>query len=338
MGLFGISLNDLGAGAKKTAGSIYDYATPGSGSSRLTDSGSAYFAPPTPTYSVSNIPRAAASAAGISSAQAQGNALTAQTNALLAAIRNAQPKQVYAPALDLGAINAQARSAAESNVNPYYTKQLNDFLAEQAAKRQQSETEAATNIQQLETDLKNKLEGNDITKARTEQDTTTNLDQLATQANQAQLDSGSAFAGDRLQQARDLAKAGLTGGLGAQQTEAATLAHNTTEDRATAATDQAKEQQVLTKARTFEDLARSGTLATAAKETGVKQVNVSLSDFITNQGFETESKKSSLEAARLQAVGQEQQNQGRLLVNNFIGSIADPAQRQAALQAYGGAF
>lgn len=282
-----------------------------------------------------------APAQSVATATSANNSLQAQTNALLAAIarlQNSQPKQVYAPALDFASINAQARSAAEANVNPYYTKQLNDFLAEQAAKRSQTEAQAQTNISQLQTDLTNKLQGNDITKARTAEDTATNLDQLTTQADQNQVDSGTAFSTDRLQQGRDLAKAGLTGGLGAQQVEGAQIAHNTTEERATAATDQAKQQQELTKARTFEDLERSGTLATQAKDTGVKQVNVDLADFITNQGFETESKKGQLEAQRLGAVAQEQQNQGKLLVNNFIASIADPASRQAAQQAYGGSF
>lgn len=261
------------------------------------------------------------------------------TAALLAAIarlQNAQPKQVYAPALDFASINAQARSQAEANVNPYYTKQLNDFLAAQAAARSQTEAQTTTTIGQLEEDLKNKLAANQVTGERTTQDTATNEAQIAEQADQAQTDTGQKFTTDRLQQARDLAKAGLTGGLGAQQVEATTEARNTGEKRAAETVQQAKDTQELNKTRTFEDLATSGTLATSAKESGVKQANTSLADFITNQGLDLTAKQTQLEANRQADIVQQADQQRSILVQNFVNGIADPAQRQAALQAYGG--
>lgn len=277
----------------------------------------------------------------VSAAASQNNALLSQTNSLLAAIarlQNQQPRQVYAPALNFSATNAQARSAAENAVNPYYVKQLNDFLAAQAAKKQQAETQAKFGIEGLETDLANKIAENEITRTRTTEDVGQNLENLAIQEDQFQTDTGQQFDTSRLASLREAAQAGLTGGLGAQQQEAAQTARNTTEERQTAKFGEEKQQQELFKARTFEDLTRSGTLATESKERGVKQINVNLADFITNQGFETEGKKSQLEAERLGAVSREQSNQGRLLVNNFINSIADPARRNAAYQAYGGLF
>ncbi len=115
-------------------------------------------------------------------------------------------------------------------------------------------------------------------------------------------------------------------------------ANATTESRAGAQTQKQKDAQELAKARTFEDLSRSSTLAAGAKEKGVKQVQVDLADFIQNQGFETEREKQQLEQQRLGAVGQEQSNQGRLLVNQFLAGISDPARYQAAVNAYGNIF
>lgn len=282
-----------------------------------------------------------APAAPVSAAVSANNSLQDQTNALLAqiqALTNAQQRQVYAPALDFAAINSQARAAAESNVDPYYTKQLNDFLAEQAAKTSQEQASAATNIQDLQDTLTNTLAANQTAGQRAAEDTATNEDQINTQADQFQTDNGQQFTADRLAQAKDLASKGLTGGLGAQQEEASAAAHDTTEERAAATTDAAKQAQELLKSRTFEDLATSGNLATTAENKGEKAVNVSLADFITNSGFDTTNEENTLESQRLQAVATEQSNQAKLLVNNFINSIADPAKRQAAVQAYGGAF
>lgn len=268
-----------------------------------------------------------------------GSSTADSTAALLAQIRaltNAQPRQVFAPNLDFASINAQARSQAEANVNPYYTKQLNDFLAAQAAARSQTEAASTTNIAKLEQDLQDKLAGNATTGARTAQDTTLTEADIAQKADTAQTDSGTQFTTDRLQQGRDLAKAGLTGGLGAQQVEGSNIARNTAETRAGVATDQANAAAELSKARTFEDLATSGSLATRAKESGVKQVNVSLSDFITNQGLDLTSEQTKLEANRQADIVQQADQARAGLVQNFVNSIADPAQRQAALQAYGG--
>lgn len=276
---------------------------------------------------------------GNAGGSAPAGSATDPTAALLASIarlQNAQPRQTYAPSLDFASINAKARSQAESNVNPYYAKQLNDFLASQAAARSQTEVQTQTTIGQLEEDLKNKLAANQVTGQRTTEDTAANQAKINTQQDQFQTDSGQQFTADRLDQARKLAAAGLTGGLGAQQAEATTLARNTTEKRAAEEAQQAKQDQELSKARTFEDLATSGSLATAAKESGVKQANTSLSDFITNQGLDLTAKQTQLESARQADIVQQSDQARSILVQGWINSIADPASRQAALSAYGG--
>lgn len=338
MGLFGVSLADIAAGAKKTAGTIYDYATPGKGSSRLTDSGAAHFAPSSPTITVKSPNRTPVPTTVNGQHVPTANDTQAIINAIMAASRAYTPPKVYAPALDFAGINARSRASAEQSVNPFYTKELERFLAEQAAHKQQAEALRNTTVSNLEEDLKNKIEGNAITQQRTGEDVATNLQNIATEQDQFQTDTGQQFAADRLQQSRDTAAAGLTGGLGAQQAEAAQSSRNTKEERVVAKSEQDKQQQQLFKARTFEDLARSNTLGTQATERGKKAADVDLADFITNQGFETEKTKLSLEQQRQEKVAANERAFRSSEVMKAVEAIANPAQRAAAYEQYAGYF
>lgn len=262
-----------------------------------------------------------------------------QTNALLAAIsrlQNSQPREVYAPKLNFNAINAQAGAQARAAVNPFYNRLLNEFLSGQAKLRAQAKTQSTTDIQNLKDTLQQTLEANTLTGQRQAEDTTANVSALADQAQQYQADTGQQFQNDRLQQARDLAAAGLTGGLGAQQQEATQQARNTAEQRQTQQTAQAQQQQELLKARKFEDLAISGNLATKSELKGEKQVQVDLANFIEKQGIELTAKRTDLARQRSADIVQKSQAIRSSLVQNFVNSIADPAARNAALKAYSG--
>lgn len=255
--------------------------------------------------------------------------------ALQAQIAAANNK-VYAPALDLNSIYSQAGQTAQANVNPYYTKQLTDFLAQQATAKTQQQQQTQTNIQNLNDQLAQTQQANALTGSRSAEDTALKEQQIAQAADQTQQDQGTAFDTARNAQAASLSQSGLTGsGLGAGQQAGAQEAHNTTETRQ-AQTDQAsKDAAELLKARTFEDIGTSNTNAGTATTKGVTQANFDLDKFITGQTADLSNEKNSLEQSRLQAVAGEQQNQAKLLINNFINSIANPAQRQAAIQAYG---
>lgn len=243
-------------------------------------------------------------------------------------------QKVYAPKLDIGSLNAQARAAAESAVNPYYTKQLNDFLAQQATQRQQEQQQTEMNIQNLQDTLKNTLEANKISQGRTAEDVAQNQQNINTAADQFQTDTGQAYDAARLA----LAKGTSTGGLGQQQQETAQTTRNTQEKRQQEQFQQQLQQQEQLKGRTFEDLARSGTLATQAETKGEKQAQFDLSKFLTSQEAQLSSQKQTLEAQRLSQLAQETQNQSKLAFNRYLAGIANPAQYQAAVQTYGGFF
>lgn len=247
------------------------------------------------------------------------------------------PAVVKPPALDLAALQAKARADAEGAVNPYYTKLLNDFLTQQSAQKAQQQAQYDTNIKNLDDQLAETLKTNEITGKRTTEDVGQNMADINQNADIFQTDSGQAADAARIAQARGLAQSGLTGGVGAQQQEAATAASNTGEKRQEQQFQHQRQAQELFKTRTFEDLARSGELATKSTEKGKKAAKFDLDSFIEGQGFNEQNQRSSLEQQRLGAVQQEQGNRAKLALNEWLAKIRDPAQLLAASQIYGGA-
>lgn len=274
-------------------------------------------------------PRPAAPAAQPSSAP--------DISALLAQIQASQA--AYAPPLNLSSIYNQASSKAASNVNPYYTKQLQDFQAQQAQEKALQQQQTQMNIANLQTQLQNTLQGNQITQGRTAQDVLANEQQIGIKSDQTQQDQGTQFDQARIAQAKQLAGQGLTtSGVGQGQVAQSQTDRNTQESRQAADAAQQQQQQELFKNRTFEDLARSGELAGQAEKTGETQQNFDLNKFIQGQASQLQQQTQTLEQQRLQRVAQETQAQAKLLVNKFIQSLSNPAQRLAAAQQYGGAF
>jgi hypothetical protein len=249
------------------------------------------------------------------------------------------PPQVYAPALDLNALYSRAGATAANNVNPFYTKQLNDFVAQQATARQQQQQQTDTNIKNLQDALAQTLETNATTGTRTTEDTATQEAQNAVTADQRQQDQGTAFDAARANEATALANSGLTGsGLGAKQQTTSEQLHATTESRQAQADQNAKNSLELSKARTFEDLGQSNKYATTGEAKGEAQAKFDLNKFITGQTADLQNTQNSLEQQRLQALATEQRNQAKIALNNFIQGISNPAQRQAAYATYGSAF
>lgn len=253
-------------------------------------------------------------------------------NAQLAAAN----QKVYAPALDTNAIYSQARTTAAANVNPYYTKMLNDFITQQGVVRGQQEQQTQTNIQGLQDQLAELTAGNAVTGQRATEDTATNIAGIDQGADYRQTDQGTAFDTNRTDEAVKLAGSGLTeSGIGAHQQATTQATHDTTETRQADADQHAKDAAILTKARTFEDIATSNTNATSAEGKGEKQAKFDLDKFITGQSGDLQQAQGAIESQRQSALASEEGNQTKILVNNFISSIANPAQRQAAIQTYG---
>lgn len=244
---------------------------------------------------------------------------------------------VVAPKLDTAALFANARSAAEGAQNPLYTKYLNDFLTQQSAQKQQQQTSYDTSITNLQDTLKNTLAGNEISGQRNLEDANNKIGDINTQSDQYQTDQGTAFDSARRADAVKQASQGLLGsGIGNQATATATGDRNTQEARQGAAFQQQKDQTALAEGRTFEDLARSGTLATQGEAKGEKAAKFDLDNFIQNQGFDLNNKRNDLEVQRLGAIQGDAQNRAKIAFNDYISRITNPAQKLAAVQLYGG--
>ncbi len=247
--------------------------------------------------------------------------------------------QVYAPRLDIAAVNAQARSSAENAVNPYYTKTLNDFLAQQAVQKQQQTAQYETNVKNIDDTLKNTLEANALSKERTGLDASEKQTDINTANDVNQLDTGNQFEDTRLAEARAQAAAGVLGsGAGNRSTRAATTARNTTEGRQNEAFQEKRKEVELFKTRSFQDLAKSSELAGTGAEKSKKQAKFDLDSYIQNADFAEKDTRNKLEEQRLQRIADEQRNQAKLQFNNYLAKIKDPAQYEAAIRTYGGAF
>ena len=231
-----------------------------------------------------------------------------------------------------------AYNQAAQNQNPLYDKYLNQFVAEQANKTAAQQNLYNTTNANYDTALKNTQEANALTGQRTAQDVATNQAQIATNQDQFQADTGTKFAIDRIQQARDQAASGGTGGLAAQKSEGNQTARNTAEGRQIQQYDSQKQAQELVKARTFEDLATSSRLAADKTNTGKKNAQFDLDNYLEASKINLEQFKTSNEANRASAILGDQNTIARTNYENYLNSISNPATQLATAQRYSGSF
>lgn len=246
---------------------------------------------------------------------------------------------VYAPKFDTAAVAAQARADAANAVNPYYTQELSKFLSQQGNLQSQEQAKTATDVQNAKDTLAEALKSNDLTGTRTTEDTGIKEGQINQTQDQYQQDSGDQFETARLAQARAQAQAGVLGsGTGNGQTNTAIITRNTTEGRAVDQAQQQKDAAELFKARTFEDLANSNTLANTTEGKSEAQSNFDLSNYITNLNYQTDSQRDALDKARQDDIATQTTALAKTAYNNYINGIANPATRQVAAQTYGSSF
>jgi hypothetical protein len=244
-----------------------------------------------------------------------------------------------APNWDINSIYKQSGSAAAKQVNPYYTKQLKAFQSGQAKAKALQDQQRQLTLQGLTDSYNETLQSNQLTGERTADDVLLNQQQIGMAADQRQMDQGMQFDDARIEQAKQLAQGGLTGdGMGGQQVLESQTARNVQEGRQGEQDVQAVAQQELVKARTFEDIGRSNVLAGGAKAKGEKQTKIDWDKFIHGQGEDLREYKDTSEKQRLERLSSVQGKITQTKINSMIRNIANPAQRAAAAQAYGGRF
>lgn len=242
---------------------------------------------------------------------------------------------VRAPNYDIAGTHAKARAAAEAAVNPYYVKQMNDFLNRQNALKQARQTQFDTNVKNIEDNLANRLEENRLNRVRTGEDVAQNMSDIAESEDITQMDQGTEFTKARLDAAR---QTGGGGGLSAQAGEELRDTQNLTEQRQTQAFQKQRNQQALFKSRSMEDLLRSDTLGKTTAEKGKKQEKFDLDEYIKGADYEIEQTRGSLEKARLEEITQKSGSFAKQEFARFIAGLSNPAQILAAQAKYGGSF
>lgn len=238
---------------------------------------------------------------------------------------------------DVGGNYNSAYNEAAATQNPLYDKYLNQFLAQQANQKAAQQHTFDQTTSNLDTAFKNTQEANAIAQQRTGEDVARAEGQIATKSDQFQTDSGNQFANDRLQQASDLSKAGLTGGIGSQKTEAVQAARNTQEARQGAEFDQQKQGQELSKARTFEDLARSNKLAGESTATGKANAQFNLDNWIEAAKINEDAYRTKANVDRKQAIIEEAQRIASEKFKKFANSLSDPVA-SATRDKYGAGY
>ena len=266
--------------------------------------------------------------AEIAALQAESSRLNAQLAA--------QPKLLP---FDYAGTQAKARAAAESAVNPLYTKMWNDYLGQAKVQQARQVADTGTANSLLQDNLKNIQDTNAITGARTAQDVQTNTDALNTGQTNYQADTGLNFDRARTALATNIAQGGTTeSGLGQQQVAGQQTARNVQEGRQVMNFNDQRTAQQLLKTRTFEDLARSNELAT--KQTGQNTTanNLNLARYIAdygadegNYGYNTKQQQQSIEQQRLGAVLTNQGQQYGNLFNQYLGSLQGARGQDLAL-------
>lgn len=243
---------------------------------------------------------------------------------------------VLAPTPDIKTINANAAARANTTAGNYYNTSLNSFLQQQAqqqATQQAIKDQAVADAQQQ---LKNTQQANEVTGQRTTADTATKLAQQAQAVDWRQTDQGGQYDIDRVAQAAAQARSGTTGsGLAAGQQASSQDKFNTTESRQATGDQQQQAATELAKARTFEDLATSNTLAGQKEASGEKAAQFNLSSFIQGQSMDLLNKQQELKVQQANQAAQIQANLVKQSYQDFFSKISNPAQKAAFAQAYG---
>lgn len=266
---------------------------------------------------------------------ASSNARIAALNSELAAMR--KELMPAAPAyFDILGAQAKARKQAEKSVNPYYSKKIADFVAEQKRKAEVAKASATAQRGAIDSALGDTLEDIGISKTRTGEDVAANLEQLATEGQIAQEEGGSLIEEATANLAEQQSEAGLlTSGLGRQQARRVQQDFRTGEERQTQELNVRKKAQEQFRTRTFADLERESGRET--RRTGEKKqlLDINLDDELKRLDFETAQEKRDTEKARLKDVYEKSYQFERAAVDNFIRNIKDPRVQQATRAAYG---
>lgn len=263
--------------------------------------------------------------------QSQQPNVGAAIQAALAASRPAT-----APYLNINAIQAQAKANAQNTVNPLYSKYLNDYLQQEAAAKASRQAENEATVKNLQAQLANSLQGNELSRTATKENTAADLNNISNQEQAFQAESGLT---NDINRANLLGNQGaLTGsGLGQGQDLQAQQARNLKEGAQENQYQYSANQKQLLENQTFDQLANSDALSRLKETEGENTANFNLNDYLQQAAASENQFRISNEQQRQQALASQTKDLVSQQVANFLSSYKNnPSLYTAAYGAYGG--
>lgn len=292
--------------AAKVLGTAYDYATPGKGSSSLTNWGNyketgASAPKPVSNPTPSNNSADSALAAELARQRGLVDSLNARTQQLLAAL-SAQPKL---PTFDFASNYARAQSTAASTVNPVYQDKLNRYLEGKNMRISQETTTRTRNKEDIATELANTLEDIQGGKQAATEDTQLRLGDILANENSWQRQEGRQFDQARAALLGQISDAGLTeSGIGQNADQQAIIDRNLASEDQTREFNNQRRDTTIAFNRKISELEKTGTRAEKSSARRTEDEDIALRNYIDNEGLQEREFRATNEQERLSAISQ----------------------------------
>lgn len=269
----------------------------------------------------------------ISSQQNQLAALDRQIQQLI----QAQAPGV-APTLDINAIRSSAQAAANNQVNPLYTQQLNEYLQNEAASKAEQEQQNQLSIRNAQEQLSNTLAQNTQAEQYAGQQNAAQQENINAQASNYQLNSGNAQEQKLTALRNSLGSGGLAGsGLGSQQLWMAENQKNVEDAQQQGQFQYNRNVANMATQNTFAELAQSSSFANTQEKSQEAQANFSLNSYLRQQSYAEQKAQEALQQWKQQALTAAIQNNMANTISQQLQGMNLSDKNMAAAQArYGG--
>lgn len=250
-----------------------------------------------------------------------------------------QEQRAWIPSLDVNKIYKESQKKAAGEAGGWYQTQLGEFLKNLEYKRGLQKDYYDTSVSELEKGLKDMIEGNVITRGRTQSDTEYNLGRINEEEGARQQMEARSFDATKRGIESSLGESGLsTSGLGRQKLAEAGFKRKMTEEATSR--DITEQKQTLNKnlSRTFEDLARSEKLKGEDTELGKRKAKISFDEAMVDLAETEREKRISLEQSR---ASQQSNLEQAYRINSFMdyyNKLKTAGQRNEFWNQYGGFF
>ena len=239
---------------------------------------------------------------------------------------------------DISASWNKAREMAANAVNPVYQQKLTDYVNRQKTELNRQQEDTATSKSQLDLALKQLYEDTGVERARTAEDTATNIKDIQDTRNYEARNEGLSFDTANRNLNESLGSAGMaTSGLGQQAVQETQLARRDQSNEAIRQSTNSVEAQKTLMNRTFQDLitkeARGEESTTASKT----KLDLDLERFIEDQQYDLDQQQKTLEISKQADIASKSIGLQSQLVDQWLASLsgqgytADEISRAAAI-------